>query len=246
MSAPVLLIAAGSRSIGGAIARMAGERGYDVAINYVNNRDAAEATADHVRAQGRKASVIQGDMGKEEDIRRMFVEFDRDFDRLDTFVYNAGGFGGRPSNFIDVEIETLRYALDMNLLGAHFCAAEAINRMSTNKGGQGGSMVFIGSRAAENGSPGFGVWYAAAKNGLHVLSTALSKEVAEDGIRVNTVSPGPIHTDSNDPTKWPERVNTIPLRRFGKPHEVAEAALFLASPAASFITGTVINVSGGR
>lgn len=246
MSAPVMLVAAGSRSIGGAIARMAGERGHDVAVNYINNREAAESVAEHVRAQGQRAVVIQGDMGKAADIKRMFAEFDAAFDRLDAFVYNAGGFGGPPSNFIDVSIETLRKAMAFNLTGAHFAAAEAINRMSTAKGGAGGNIVFIGSRAAENGSPGFGVWYAAAKNGLHVLSTALSKEVAEDGIRVNTVSPGPIHTDSNDPTRWPERVNTIPLRRFGKPHEVAEAVLFLASDKASFITGTVINVSGGR
>ncbi|MBT2187832.1 SDR family NAD(P)-dependent oxidoreductase [Sphingobium nicotianae] len=246
MSAPVLLIAGGSRSIGGAIARMAGERGYDVAVNYVTNRDAAESVAEHVRAQGRKAAVIQADMSKEEDVPRMFAQCDAAFGRLDAFVYNAGGFGGPPSNFIDVSTQTLRHSMNLNLLCAHFAAAEAIRRMSTRSGGQGGNIVFIGSRAAENGSPGFGVWYAAYKNGLHILSTALSKEVAEDGIRVNTVSPGPIHTDSNDPTRWPERVNTIPLRRFGKPEEVAEAALFLASPAASFITGTVINVSGGR
>lgn len=246
MSAPVLLIAAGSRSIGGAIARMAGERGYDVAVNYVNNREAAESVAEHVRAQGRKAVTIQADMSKEEDVARMFAEFDAQFDRLDFFVYNAGGFGGPPSNFIDVSIATLRHAFNLNLIGAHFAAAEAINRMSTSKGGQGGNIVFIGSRAAENGSPGFGVWYAAAKNGLHVLSTALSKEVAEDGIRVNTVSPGPIHTDSNNPERNPAIAKTIPMGRYGKPTEVAEAALFLASPAASFITGTVINVSGGR
>jgi len=246
MPAPVLLIAAGSRSIGGAISRMAGERGYDVAVNYIANREAAEATAAHVRAQGRQAVTIQGDMAKEADVQRMFAQFDQSFARLDAFVYNAGGFGGPPSTFAEASRETLRHALDLNLLGAHVAAAEAIRRMSTRSGGAGGNILFIGSRAAENGAPGMGVWYAAAKNGLHVLSTALSKEVAEEGIRVNTVSPGPIHTDANDPARRPEIAATVPLGRFGKPDEVAEAALFLMSPAASFITGTILNVSGGR
>ena len=246
MSAPVMLVAAGSRSIGAAIATQAGEQGYDVAINYVANRDAAEGVAGQVRAHGRKAIVIQADMANEDDIRRMFVEFDAQFDRLDAFVYNAGGFAGRPSRLADAPTETLRRALDLNLLGAHFCAAEAIRRMSTQRGGQGGNIVFITSRSSEYGNPHLGVWYAAYKNGLAVLTTALSKEVAEDGIRVNAVSPGPIHTDSNNPDFMPERINWIPMRRFGKPAEVANAVLFLASPAASFISGTIINVSGGR
>lgn len=246
MTAPVMLVAAGSRSIGAAIARQAGEQGYDVAINYVNNREAAESVAEHVRAQGRKAEVIQADMSLEDDIRRMFSEFDGHFGRLDALVYNAGGYGGKGSPLADVETETLRKAHDMNLLGAHFCAAEAIRRMSNKRGGEGGNIVFISSRSAEYGNPGLAVWYAATKNGLEVLTRALSKEVAEDGIRVNAVSPGPIHTDANDPSVMPERINWIPMRRFGKPPEVANAVLFLASPEASFITGSILNVSGGR
>jgi NAD(P)-dependent dehydrogenase (short-subunit alcohol dehydrogenase family) len=241
-----MLVAAGSRSIGAAIARQAGEQGYDVAINYVNNREAAESVAEHVRAQGRKAEVIQADMSLEDDIRRMFSEFDGHFGRLDALVYNAGGYGGKGSPLADVETETLRKAHDMNLLGAHFCAAEAIRRMSNKRGGEGGNIVFISSRSAEYGNPGLAVWYAATKNGLEVLTRALSKEVAEDGIRVNAVSPGPIHTDANDPSVMPERINWIPMRRFGKPPEVANAVLFLASPEASFITGSILNVSGGR
>ncbi len=246
MTAPVMLVAAGSRSIGAAIARQAGEQGYDVAINYVNNREAAESVAEHVRAQGRKAEIIQADMSKEEDIRRMFAEFDQHFGRLDCLVYNAGGSGGKGSPLADVETATLRKAHDMNLLGAHFAAAEAIKRMSTKRGGDGGNIVFITSRSAEYGNPGLAVWYASTKRAEEVLSNALAKEVAEDGIRVNAVSPGPIHTDANDPNAAPERINWIPMRRFGQPPEVANAVLFLASPQASFITGSLLNVSGGR
>jgi NAD(P)-dependent dehydrogenase (short-subunit alcohol dehydrogenase family) len=246
MSAPVMLVAAGSRSIGAAIARQAGEGGYDVAINYVNDRAAAESVADHVRAQGRKAAVIQADMTKEDDIRRMFAEFDSHFDRLDAFVYNAGGYGGPNSALADASTETLRKAIDLNLLGAHFCAAEATRRMSTAHGGHGGNIVFISSRSAEIGNPNHGVWYGSTKHGLNVLTSALSKEVADDGIRVNAVSPGPIHTDANDPAKRPERIAWIPMKRFGQPSEVANTVLFLMSPSASFITGANVNVSGGR
>jgi NAD(P)-dependent dehydrogenase (short-subunit alcohol dehydrogenase family) len=246
MSAPVMLVAAGSRSIGAAIARQAGEQGYDVAINYMSNREAAEEVANHVRVQGRKAVAIQADMAKEDDIRRMFVELDQHFDRLDALVYNAGGYAGNTSSLADASTETLRKAIELNLLGAHFCAAEAIRRMSTNTGGKGGNIVFITSRSSEFGNPHVGVWYAASKNGLAVLTTALCKEVAGDGVRVNAVSPGPIHTDANDPALRPERLQWIPMRRFGKPVEVANTVLFLTSPAASFISGAIVNVSGGR
>ncbi len=246
MTTPVMLVVAGSRSIGAAIARQAAEQGYDVAINYVNNREAAEGVAEHVRAQGRKAAIIQADVSQEADIRRMWQEFDGHFGRLDALVYNAGGSGGKASPLADVATQTLRKAHDMNLLGAHFCAAEAIRRMSTRNGGDGGNIVLISSRSAEYGNPGLAVWYAATKRGLEVLGTGLAREVAEEGIRVNTVSPGPIHTDANDPNAHPERINWIPMRRFGQPSEVANAVLFLASPAASFITGSLLNVSGGR
>lgn len=246
MSAPVMLVAGGSRGIGAAIAKLASEKGYDVAINYVNNREAAESVAAHVRAQGRKAALIQGDMALEEDIKRMFTECDAAFGRLDAMVYNAGGGGGKPSQLADAETAMLRRAIDLNLLGAHFAASEAIKRMSTKRGGSGGNILFTSSRSSEYGNPGIGVWYAAVKNGINVLTTALSKEVAEDGIRVNAISPGPIHTDANDPAAHPERLAWIPMKRYGQPSEVAEAALFLASPAASFITGVILNVSGGR
>ncbi len=246
MTAPVMLVAAGSRSIGAAIARKAADDGYDVAINFVSNREAAEGVAEYVRGKGRKAALIQADMSKDDEIRKMFAEFDQHFDRLDCLVYNAGGAGGKGSPLADVPTETLRKAHDLNALGAHFCAAEAIRRMSTKNGGDGGNIVFITSRSAEYGNPGLAVWYASTKRAQEVLATALSKEVAEDGIRVNAVSPGPIHTDANDPNVWPERINWIPMRRFGKPPEVANAVLFLASPEASFITGVILNVSGGR
>lgn len=246
MSAPVMLVVAGSRSIGAAIARQAGENGYDVAINYVNNKDAAESVAEHVRAQGRKAVIIQADMAQEDDVRRMFREFDESFDRLDCMVYNPGTAGGKGSHVADVSAETLRKAHNVNLISAHFSAAEAIRRMSTKRGGAGGNIIFTSSRSAEYGNPGLAVWYGSTKKALEVLTEALSKEVAEEGIRVNAVSPGPIHTDANDPNANPERMNWIPMRRFGQPSEVANAVLFLASDEASFITGEIVKVSGGR
>lgn len=246
MTAPVMLVIAASRGIGAAIARLAAEKGYDVAVNYANSREAAEEVAAHVRAQGRRAELIQADVSQDTEIRRLFAEFDTHFDRLDALVYNAGGSGGKLTPLAEAATETLRRAVDLNLLGAHFASAEAVRRMSTASGGHGGNIVYISSRSSEFGNPGNAVWYAAVKNGLNVLTTALCKEVAQDGIRVNAVSPGPIHTDSNDPAKNPDRLQWIPMRRYGQPSEVAETVLFLTSSAASFISGTVVNVSGGR
>lgn len=246
MTAPVMLVVAGSRGIGAAIAKQAGEKGYDVAVNYVNNKDAAEGVAEHIRAQGQRAEVIQADMSKEEDVKRLFAEFDAKFDHLDCMVYNPGSAGGKPCMHADVPLETLQKAADVNLTHAHFCGAEAIKRMSTRYGGKGGNIIYISSRSAEYGAPGLAIWYGSTKRAQEVMAESLAAEVAQEGIRVNVVSPGPIHTDMNDPADNPHRLNWIPMHRFGKPPEVANAVLFLASDDASFITGEIIKVSGGR
>ena len=245
---PVLLITGAGRGIGAATARLAAARGYDVAVNYKSDENSAAEVVRAVTSQGRKAAAIQADMASEADIARMFKEADA-LGPLTHFVYNAGipGIAGR--------LETaasgmMREVVEVNVLGALWSAQHAIRRMSKKHGGQGGAMVLLSSVAADIGGPNEYIWYAASKGAIESMTYGLSKELAGDGIRVNCVSPGAsetrIHADSGQHEKLQKVAPMIPMGRAGKPEESAEAVLFLLSNAASYISGTVLRVAGGR
>ena len=240
-----LLVTGASRGIGAAIARLAGARGYDVAVNYLRDEKAAETVVQAVRRAGQRAVAIQGDMAREADIDRMFATIDTELGRLTHLVYNAGTTGGN-SRVEAVEAKTIRDTMELNVVGALLCAKAAVLRMSKKHGGQGGAMVLISSMAATLGSPGEYVWYAASKGAVDAMTIGLSKELAGDGIRVNAVSPGIILTDIHPPGRVERITPTVPMQRAGTVEEVAETALFLLSEAASYTTGTNVRVAGGR
>ncbi len=245
---PVLLITGSGRGIGAATARLAAARGYDVAVNYKNDEKAAGEVVEAAKAQGRKAAAIQADMGVEAEIERMFKEADR-LGPLTHFVYNTG-IPGRAGRLDAASPVMMREVVEVNTLGALFCLQHAVRRMSKKHGGQGGAIVLLSSVAADIGGPNEYVWYAASKGAIESITYGLSKEVAGDGIRVNCVSPGAsetrIHDDSGQHEKLAKVAPMIPMARVGRPEESAEAVLFLLSDAASYISGTVLRVAGGR
>jgi NAD(P)-dependent dehydrogenase (short-subunit alcohol dehydrogenase family) len=245
MTRPVLLIAGGGRGIGAATARLAASRGYDVAINYLNRTDAAAEVLDAVKKSGGTGVAIQGDMAKEADIVRVFDAATQALGPITHFVHSAG-VGGKNSRLDAASAATIREVVDVNLFGALICAREAVRRMSTTHGGKGGSIVLLSSIAAVTGGATEYVFYAAAKGGVDALTNGLAREVAMEGIRVNAIRPGPTDTEIHEPGRLARITPLLPMKRPGRPDEIAEAILFLLSDAASYISGSVLNVSGAR
>ena len=245
----IMIVTGGSRGLGAATARLAARRGYDVCVNYLGNAEAAAAVVRDVEAAGRRAIAVQADVAREDDIERLFETVDSQLGTVTALINNAGLTG--PSSRLDaVEAETLRRAFDINVLAVMLCSRAAIRRMSTKFGGKGGGIVNISSVAASLGMGGDYVWYAATKGAIDSLTIGLANEVAGEGIRVNAVAPGLIATDihigANDPTR-PERLGpTVPMGRCGAPEEIAEPILWLLSEAASYTTGAILRVGGGR
>ena len=249
MTRPVLLITGGSRGIGAATARLASRSGYDLVLNYQRDEAAARAVADEARAAGGQVEIVQGDMALEADVERLFAEVDRRFGRL-THVVNNAGITGPASRVEGASPATIRACIDLNVTGAILVAREAVRRLSPRHGGRGGAIVNVSSVAAALGSPGEYVWYAASKGAIDSLTLGLAKEVAGEGIRVNAVAPGLIETDIHASGGQPDRVERIapqiPLGRAGTAEEIAQTILFLLSDAASYVTGAILRVGGGR
>lgn len=247
--AKVLLVTGGSRGIGAAICRMGARDGYDVAINYAGRADAAEAVAADVRAAGRRAITVQGDVADEAAVAGMFDRTAAELGPVDAFVSNAGVIH-KAAPLADIPVAEIRRVVEVDLTAHLICCREAVRRMSTKRGGEGGSIVLISSMASELYGLGGFIPYGAAKGGIDVLTMGLGKEVAGEGIRVTGLRPGLIDTDIQEATGIENRIArfgpTVPMGRAGSAEEVAEAALWLLSDGASYVTGTLFNVSGGR
>lgn len=251
MSQPhgTLIVTGGSRGIGAAISRLAAAHGYSVAIDYFSDANAANQLVQEISGAGGRATAVQADIGSEPDILRLFRTAEEKLGPLSALVNNAGITGGF-ARVDSVEACVLARVMAVNVTGAFLCAREAVRRLSTKHGGRGGAIVNISSRAAQLGSSGEWVHYAASKGAIDTLTIGLAREVATEGIRVNAVSPGLVDTDihsaSGDPGRLARLVSTIPLGRPGLPQEIAEGVLWLLSPAASFVTGSILQITGGR
>lgn len=245
----ILVITGGSRGIGAATARLAAAAGYAVCVNYRRDKAAAEEVAADVRKAGQKAIAVAADVADEADVMRLFETVDRELGVLTALVNNAGILE-KQGRLEDTDAGRLGRILATNVTGSFLCAREAVRRMSTKKGGAGGAIVNVSSRAAVLGSPGEYIDYAASKAAVDTLTIGLSREVAEEGIRVNAVRPGFIYTDMHASGGEPGRVDRVkafvPMKRGGKAEEVAQAILWLLSGEASYTTGAFIDVSGGR
>jgi NAD(P)-dependent dehydrogenase (short-subunit alcohol dehydrogenase family) len=241
----VLLVTGASRGIGAATAKLAASRGYDVAVNYLRDAKAADAVVTAIKNSGRRAIAVQGDMAKEADVARVFAAIDQELGPLTHLVYNSGTTGAN-SRLEAADVAMMRDVIELNVLGALMCVKAAIPRMSAKHGGQGGAIVLISSAAATLGGPGEYVWYAASKGATDSMTYGLSKELAADAIRVNAVQPGLIETGIHPPGRLERMAPLVPMGRAGSPEEIAESILFLLSDAASYTTGTVLRVAGGR
>jgi NAD(P)-dependent dehydrogenase (short-subunit alcohol dehydrogenase family) len=245
----ILLVTGGSRGIGAAISRLAVREGYAVAINYRANREAALELVDKIRSEGGEAVAIQGDTGVELDVIRLFNDVDSQLGKITALVNNAGIINTQ-SGLEGMDGNRLKRIFDVNSIGPFLCCREAVKRMAIRNGGSGGAIVNISSTAIKQGGPFEYIDYAASKGALEVLTIGLAKEVAGEGIRVNAVRPGIVYTDihanAGDPGKVDRAKAGIPMKRGGQPEEVAKAVLWLLSDEASYSTGAILDVSGGR
>ncbi len=245
----VLLVTGGGRGIGAAICRLAAKAGYRVAVNYASNDAAAAALVREIEAGGGQAITVKGDVGNEDDVVAMFEAVDRAFGRLDGLVNNAG-IVDMKARVDEMSVARLERMMRVNVIGSMLCAREAVRRMSTLHGGKGGAIVNISSAASLLGSPGEYVDYAASKGAIDTFTIGLAREVAEEGVRVNAVRPGIIDTEIHASGGQPDRIAAVrgfvPMKREGKAEEVARAVLWLLSDEASYTTGGILNVSGGR
>jgi NAD(P)-dependent dehydrogenase (short-subunit alcohol dehydrogenase family) len=244
-----MIVTGGSRGIGAATARLAGERGYDVCVNYHRDADSAAAVVADVEKAGRRAIAVAGDMGSEKDVLNLFETSDAKLGRPTVLVNNAGILSTQ-SRVEDLTVERLERIFAVNITGAFLCAREAVRRMSTSKGGDGGAIVNVSSAAARLGGPNEYVDYAASKGAMDTMTIGLSIEVAAEGIRVNAVRPGLIYTDIHASGGEAGRVDRlkgkVPMQRGGSADEVARVILWLASDEASYTTGSLVECSGGR
>ena len=244
-----LVVTGASRGIGAAIALLAGQRGYSVAVNFATGKAEAGGVVEQIVSAGGRACAIHADVAREEEVIRLFQTAERELGAITALVNNAGITGGF-ARVEDVSAEALARVMAVNVSGAFLCAREAVRRMSTRRGGAGGAIVNISSRAAEFGSAGEWVHYAASKGAIDSFTVGLAREVATEGIRVNAVAPGLIktglHAANGEPGRLQRLMLTIPMQRGGLPQEVAEGVLWLLSPAASYVTGAILQTGGGR
>jgi len=244
-AARIVVVTGASRGLGAATALLAAKRGYDVCVAYGHDAAGARAVAEQVRAAGRRAIDVQADVGRDADVARLFDAVDRQLGAVTALVNNAGVSGrkGRADTLDETEVMRL---FATNVCGTFLCAREAIRRMSSRNGGRGGGIVNLSSAAARLGGAGRNVHYAASKGAVDVLTLGLAREVAAEGIRVNAVRPGVVDTESQEPGRVAAAAPTIPMQRAGTPDEVARTILWLLSDEASYVTGTVVDVTGGR
>jgi NAD(P)-dependent dehydrogenase (short-subunit alcohol dehydrogenase family) len=245
----VALITGASRGIGAASALAAARHGYAVAINFTRDRDSAEAVAGDVRAAGGEALTVQADVGEESQVLRMFETVDARLGTLDALVNNAGILF--PQGRLDgMDAARINRVLAVNVTGVMLCAREAVRRMSTRHGGRGGAIVNVSSVAARLGGPNEYVDYAASKGAVDAMTIGLAKEVAAEGVRVNAVRPGiivtDIHATGGEPGRVARLAPTVPMQRGGDPEEVAAAIVWLLGDEASYVSGAVLDVAGGR